>query len=113
MSKTVGQELLTLLQTQHGGISLYAVSQMLCVSHQNVYQIANGERHMASDTILIACDCLGVDPRPWLIQAEIDTCKSPKRRQILARILADLDTPAGRAIAGLVLLVVGVDYGGF
>lgn len=111
--ETVGQKLLTMLQSHYDGCSLYAIHQMLGISRQNVYQIASGKRHMSTDTILIACDCLGVDPRPWLIQAEIDTCRSPKRRQILARILADLDTPTGRAIAGLFLLMVGVDYGGF
>ena len=108
MKKTVGQKLLTMLQAQHDGASLLAISHILCISHQNVYQIAKGQRHMASDTILIACDCLGIDPRPWLIRAEIDTCKSPKRRQILQRILAELDTPQTRAIAGfLAFFVVG------
>lgn len=68
---------------------------------------------MSPDTILIACDCLGVDSRPWLIQAEIDTCRSPKRRQILERILAEMNTPAGRAIAGLVLFLMVGDFSGF
>lgn len=108
MKETVGQQLLTMLQAQHDGASLLAVSQMLCISHQNVYQIAKGQRHMASDTILIACDCLQVDARPWLIQAEIDTCKSPKRRQILYRILDELNTPETRAAVGfLAFFVVG------
>lgn len=113
MKKTVGQHLLTMLQTQHDGCSLFSVSQMLCISHQNVYQIAKGNRHMAGDTILIACDCLQADARPWLIQAEIETCKSPQRRQILYKILADLDTSLGRAIAGLVLVFVVGDFGSF
>lgn len=68
---------------------------------------------MGSDTILIACDCLGIDPRPWLIQVELDRCKSPKRRQILTRILSELDSPAGRAIAGLFLFLVVGDFGVF
>lgn len=108
MKETVGQQLLTMLQAQHDGCSLHALHHILCISHQNVYQIAKGERHMATDTILIACDCLQVDPRPWLIRAEIDTCKSPKRRQILQRILAELDTPQTRAAVGfLAFFVVG------
>lgn len=108
MKETVGQKLLTMLQAQHNGCSLYALHHILCVSDANVYQIAKGERHMATDTILIACDCLGIDARPWLIQAEIDTCKSPKRRQILQRILAELDTPQTRAAVGfLAFFVVG------
>lgn len=113
MKETVGQQLLTMLRAQHDGCSLNALHHILGVSPQNVYQIAHGERHMATDTILIACDCLGVDPRPWLIQAEIDTCKSPKRRQILYKILGDLDTSLGRAIAGLLLVFVVGDFGGF
>ena len=68
---------------------------------------------MGTDTILIACDCLGIDARPWLIRAELDRCKSPKRRKILERILMDLDTPAGRAIAGVVLVLLVGDFGGF
>ena len=86
---------------------------MLGISPQNVYQIWHGQSHMATDTILIACDCLGEDARPWLIQAEIETCKSPKRRQILEKILTELDTPAGRAIAGLFLFLVVGDFSGF
>lgn len=108
MKETVGQKLLTMLQAQHDGCSLYALHHILCVSDANVYQIAKGERHMATDTILIACDCLGIDARPWLIQAEIDTCKSPKRRQILYRILDELNTPETRAAVGfLAFFVVG------
>ncbi|WP_375170105.1 hypothetical protein [Marinobacter sp.] len=111
--KTVSQELLTLLQTQHDGCSLYALADILGVTTQNIYRISNGQGQFSTDTILIACDCLGVDPRPWLIQAELDRCKSPKRRQILQRILADLDTAAGRAIAGVVLVFLVGDFGGF
>ena len=113
MKETVGQKLLTMLQAQHDGCSLYAVSQMLCISHQNVYQIAKGNRHMASDTILIACDCLQVDARPWLIQAEIDTCKSPQRRQILYKILADLEPALTRAVAGLFAFFMVGNFGSF
>lgn len=110
---TVGQELLSLLQKQHDGCSLHALHSILCVSHQNVYQIAKGERHMATDTILIACDCLGEDARPWLIQAEMDTCKSPKRRQILKKILADLEGPVTRAAAGVLAFFMVGFYGMF
>jgi len=59
---------------------------------------------MATDTILIACDCLGLDPRPWLIRAEIDVCRSPKRRQILMKILNDLEPVITRAVVGFVAL---------
>ena len=111
--ETVGKQLLTMLKAQHPGASLYSFHHILGCSPQNVYQIADGDSAMGADTILIACDCLGIDPRPWLIQAELDRCKSPKRRQILARILADLDTATGRAIAGLVLVLVVGDFGGF
>ena len=113
MKETVGQTLLTKLQTQHDGCSLYALHDILGVSRQNVCQIAKGERHMATDTILIACDCLGVDSRPWLIQAEIDTCKSPKRRQILTKILADLEGPVTRAVAGVLAFFMVGFYGLF
>lgn len=113
MKETVGQQLLSLLQSQHDGASLLAVSQMLCISHQNVYQIAKGQRHMASDTILIACDCLGVDSRPWLIRAEMDTTKSPQRRQILARILTQFDSPQARAVAGFMAFFVVGFFGVF
>ena len=111
--ETVGQTLLTMLKAQYPDASTYSFHHMLGCSPQNIYQIADGSQEMGADTVLIACDCLGIDPRPWLIRVELHRCKSPKRRQILTRILADLDTPTGRAIAGLVLLVVGVDYGGF
>lgn len=104
----VGQTLLTMLRTQYPDASLYSFHHMLGCSPQNVYQIADGTQEMGADTILIACDCLGIDARPWLIQAELDRCKSPKRRQILSRILAELDTPQTRAIAGvLAFFVVG------
>ena len=113
MKETVGQKLLTMLQAQHDGCSLYALHDMLGVSRQNVYQIANGQRHMATDTILIACDCLQVDARPWLIQAEIDTCKSPKRRQILFKILADLEPALTRAVAGVLAFFMVGNFAGF
>jgi plasmid maintenance system antidote protein VapI len=110
---TVGQELLTRLQKQHNGCSLYSVAQILCISHQNVYQIAKGNRHMATDTLLIACDCLGEDARPWLIRAEMDTCKSPQRRQILQKILTDLEGPVTRAVAGVLAFFMVGFYGMF
>ena len=113
MKETVGQKLLTMLQSQHDGASLHAVSQILCISSQNVYQIAKGQRHMASDTILIACDCLQVDARPWLIRAEIDTCKSPQRRQILYKILADLEPALTRAVAGVLAFFMVGNFAGF
>lgn len=113
MKETVGQRLLTKLQAQHDGCSLFAVAQILCISHQNVYQIAKGNRHMATDTLLIACDCLGEDARPWLIQAEMDTCKSPQRRQILKKILADLEGPVTRAAAGVLAFFMVGFYGLF
>lgn len=110
---TTSQELLTFLQTQHDGCSLYALADMLGVTTQNIYKISNGHGQFSSDTILIACDCLGVDPRPWLLRVEMERCKSSKRRQILQRILSDLDSGPGRAIAGLVLVLVVGDFGGF
>lgn len=113
MRGTVGQQLLTMLQSQYDGCSLNALHNILCVSPQNVYQIAHGERSMSTDTILIACDILGVDPQPWLIQSEIDTCRSPKRRQILERILAKMDTATGRAAVGLLAFLLVGDFGGF
>lgn len=111
--KTVSQELLTMLQTQHDGCSLYALHHILGVSKANIYQIADGDQEMSTDTMLIACDCLGIDPRPYLIRAELTRCRSPKRRQILQKILADLDTTLGRAIAGFALFLVVGDFGGF
>jgi len=102
--ETIGKTLLTMLQTQHEGASLHSLHHILGVSPQNVYQIAHGQRHMATDTILIACDCLGLDPRPWLIRAEIDVCRSPKRRQILMKILNDLEPVITRAVVGFVAL---------
>jgi plasmid maintenance system antidote protein VapI len=111
--KNVGQELLTRLQTQYQAPSLRALHHVLCVSPQNLYQIDKGQRHMATDTILIACDCLGIDPRPWLIQAEIDVCKTPQRRQILTRILHDLDSTATRAVTGCVAFLLMGWGGGF
>ena len=113
MKKNVGQTLLTRLQAQHDGCSVRALHQILGISPQNVYQIWHGQNHMATDTILIACDCLGEDARPWLIQAEIETCRSPKRRQILYKILGDLDTPVGRAIAGVMAFFVVGFFGVF
>lgn len=111
--KNASQELLTMLQTQHDGCSLYALHHILGVTDQAIYNIADGRSQMGSDTILIACDCLGIDARPWLIRVELERCKSPKRRQILQRILADFDTTAGRAIAGFVLVFLVGDFGGF
>ena len=111
--ETVGKELLTLLKTHHDGCSLYALHDILGLSTQAVYDIANGHSSMGADTILIACDVLGIDSRPWLIRAELDRCRSPKRRQILERILSELDSPAGRAIAGLWLFCVVVIPGVF
>lgn len=111
--KTVGRELLTMLQAQHDGCSLYALHHILGLSTQAVYEIANGHTSMGTDTILIACDCLGIDPRPWLIQAELDRCKSPKRRKILNKILADLDTTVTRAAAGVLAFFMMGFYGGF
>ena len=111
--ETVGQQLLTMLKAQHVGASTYSLHHILGCSPQNVYQLADGTQEMGSDTVLIACDCLGIDPRPWLIQVELNRCKSPKRRQILTKILADLDTTLGRAIAGFALFLVVGDFGGF
>lgn len=107
--ETVGKQLLTMLKAQHPDASTYSLHHILGCSPQNVYQIADGTSAMGADTILIACDCLGIDPRPWLIQAELDRCKSPKRRKILLKILDDLDTTVGAAVAGLALLFVVVD----
>lgn len=98
-----------MLQTQYDGCSLYALHNILSISDANVYQIFKGERHMATDTILIACDVLGVDPTPWIIQAEMETCRSPKRRQILKAMLDRFDAPQTRAVAGfLAFFVVGI-----
>ncbi|WP_199453525.1 hypothetical protein [Marinobacter sp. bablab_jr008] len=108
MKKTPSQELLTMLQAQHNGCSLYALHHILGVTDAAIYKIADGTSEMSTDTILIACDCLGVDPRPWLIRAELTRCRSPKRRQILTRILAELDTAETRAAVGfLAFFVVG------
>jgi len=93
-----------MLQAQHGGCSLYALHHILGVSTQAVYKIADGKAHMGTDTMLIACDCLGVDPRPWLIRVELERCKSPKRRQILMKILNDLEPVITRAVVGFVAL---------
>ena len=111
--QSVGTVLLTKLQTQYDGATLNAVSRILCISSQNAYQIAHGQRNMASDTILIACDCLGLDARPWLIQAEIDASKSPQRRQILIKILRDLETAVSRAATGVAAFLVMGFFGGF
>lgn len=113
MKETVGQQLLTILRAQHDGCSLNALHHILGVSPQNVYQIAHGERHMATDTILIACDCLQVDARPWLIKSEIETCRSPKRRQILYKILADLEPALTRAVAGVLAFFMVGNFAGF
>jgi plasmid maintenance system antidote protein VapI len=110
--QAVGKQLLTKLQTQYDGATLNAVSRILCISSQNAYQIAHGQRQMASDTILIACDCLGLDARPWLIQAEIDACKSPQRRQILMKILADLGTAVSRSATGVAAFLM-MGFSGF
>ena len=111
--QTVGQTLLTILQTHHNGASVRAIPRILCITSQNAYQIAHGQRQMSSDTILIACDCLGEDARPWLIQAEIDVCKSPARRQILTKILGDLQTAVTYASTGLLALFVAGNMGVF
>lgn len=89
---------------------MHALHNILCISSQYIYQIANGNRGMSTDTILIACDVLGEDPRPWLLEAEIQTCQSPKRREILRRLLGELNTPAGRAVAGMVAFLVVGDF---
>lgn len=111
--KTVSQQLLTMLQTQHDGCSLYALADILGVTTQNVYKISNGHGQFSTDTVLIACDCLGIDPRPWLIRVELDRCKSPKRRQILMKILADLEGPVTRAVAGVLAFFMVGFYGMF
>jgi len=102
--KTPGMELLTMLQTQHDGCSLYALRNILGVSNQTIYQIANGTQEMGADTVMICCDVLGVDPQPWLLRIEITRCRSPKRRLILERMLAAMDSPGARAVAGLWLV---------
>jgi len=110
--KTVTQELLTMLQEHHDGCSLYALHNILGVSTANIYQFSKGQYEMSADTLLIACDILGLDPRPWLIRVELTRCKSPKRRQILERILASLDSPESRAAVGfLAFFVVGFFVG--
>lgn len=106
--ETVGQQLLTMLRAQHPDASLYSLHHILGCSHQTVYQIADGTQEMGADTVLITCDCLGIDPRPWLIQVELHRCKSPKRRQILTKILADLEPAITRAVVGfLAVFTVG------
>ena len=102
--ETVGQQLLTMLRSLHEEASLYSFHHILGCSHQTVYQIADGTQEMGADTILIVCDCLGIDPRPWLIRAELTRCKSPKRRQILMKILGDLEPVVTRAVVGFVAL---------
>jgi plasmid maintenance system antidote protein VapI len=102
--KNSSQQLLTNLQAQHNGCTLYALHHILGISDRAVYKLADGKSHMASDTILIACDCLGVDARPWLIRVELDRCKSPQRRQILMKILNDLEPIITRAAVGFVAL---------
>ena len=110
--KTVSQELLTLLQQHHDGCSVYELHKILCVSRSAIYQIADGDVEMQSETILIACDILGLDARPWIIRTEITRTRSPKRRQILERILASLDSPESRAAVGfLAFFTVGLFFG--
>lgn len=113
MMENVGRELLTLLQAQHEGCSLYALHNILGLSNQAVYQIAHGHQEMGADTVLIACDVLGVDPQPWLIRVELTRCKSAKKRQILERMLEQFDTPQARAVAGLWLFCLVVIPGIF
>lgn len=109
MSRTTTQELLTMLQTQHDGCSLYALHNILGVSKAAIYQMADGQQEMNTDTLLIACDVLGVDPTPWLLRVELTRCRSPKRRQILKAMLDRFDAPETRAVAGfLAFFVVGL-----
>jgi len=54
-----------------------------------------------------------LDARPWLIQAEIDASKSPQRRQILIKILRDLETAVSRAATGVAAFLVMGFFGGF
>lgn len=111
--QTVGMELLTLLKAQYPDASTYSLHHILGCSPQNVYQIADGSQEMGADTVLIACDCLGIDPRPWLIRVELHRCKSSKRRQILNKILADLEGPVTRAAAGVLAFFMVGFYGMF
>ena len=98
-----------MLQTQHDGCSLYALHNILGLSPQAIYDISNGHTELSSDTLLIACDVLGVDPTPWLLRVELTRCRSPKRRQILKAMLDRFDAPETRAVAGfLSFFVVGL-----
>lgn len=112
MERTVAQELLTKLQAQHGGCTLYQLHKILGVTTQSIYRMSNGQMSMATDTILIACDVLGEDSRPWIVRAELERCKSPERRQILKHILEAFDCPESRAAVGfMAFLVVGFFFG--
>ncbi len=67
---------------------------------------------MGTDTLLIACDILGEDSRPWIVRAELERCKSPERRKILKHILEAFDSPETRAAVGfLALFTVGLFLG--
>jgi len=101
-----------MLQEHHVGCSLYQLHNILGISTANIYQFSKGQYEMSADTLLIACDILGLDPRPWLIRIELTRCKSPKRRQILQRILDTMDCPENRAAVGfMAFLVVGFFFG--
>ena len=110
---TVTQDLLTRLQKQHDGCSVYELHNILGLSKSAIYQMADGSVEMQGDTLMIACDILGEDVRPWLVRIELTRCRSPKRRQILKRILDDYDTPATRAMAGAVAFLALVPWPAF
>jgi len=101
---TASQHLLTMLKAQHEGCSLYALHHILGVSAQNIYKINEGNQEFSPDTVMICCDVLAVDPQPWLLRIEITRCRSPKRRQIMERMLSAMDSPGCRAVAGLWLV---------
>lgn len=100
------QRLLTKLKAQYRLQSNYQLHKILCCTVTGVMNVVHGRSQLSGDLVMVACDLLGEDPTPWLLEIEICRCKSPERRKILERLLKRADQAAGHAMPALAALLV-------
>ena len=96
---TPSQELLTRVKAQHDLTTDWQLHKVMGCTINGVRRALRGEGELSTDLVLVACELLNEDPQPWIIRVELRRCQSPKRREILKRILARLEESSDRAMA--------------
>ena len=96
---TPSQTLLTRVKAAHGLTSDWQLHKVLGCTLSGLRRVSKGGGELSTDLVIVACDLIAEDPQPWIIRCELERCPSPKRREILQRILARLEESTDTAMA--------------